>query len=330
MLNVTGGLDYAFSKAVTHRDLRMSNILISSRGQAKLVDFGLATADEALGADELDFEMPSTRTIDYAALERATGVRKDDPRSDIYFAGCIYYNMLVGKPPLMEVKNRVQRLSKTRFLEIPPIHKAQPSLPHYVTSIVNKSMALDPGRRYQRPGEMSIDLQNIMKRLEEEGPPAETSHVAMFEPNALAPLPQDENDPSEPQRSVMVVESNVQMQDVFREGLKKAGFRVLMTSDPQRAYDRINQDLGLVDCLLLNAQEVGEPALHTFNRLAEDSATEAVPVILLLGKSQMAWKKRARTADHRLVLSMPITLRDLRIVLAKLLPTDPASQSNAS
>ena len=46
MLDIASGLDYAFSRAVTHRDLRMSNVLVSSRGQAKLVDFGLATADE--------------------------------------------------------------------------------------------------------------------------------------------------------------------------------------------------------------------------------------------------------------------------------------------
>ena len=160
--------------------------------------------------------------------------------------------MLTGKPPLMEVKNRVQRLSKTRFLEIPPIHKANPALPHYVTSIVNKSMALDPGRRYQSPGEMSIDLQNIVKRLQEESPPENASHVASARGDVRRFAARRRS--AAPQRSVMVVESNVQMQDVFREGLKKAGFRVLMTSDPQRAYDRINQDLALVDCLLMNAR----------------------------------------------------------------------------
>lgn len=89
MIDVCRGLDYAFQQAVTHRDLRMSNVLVSSRGQAKLVDFGLASADEAMNGT-FEFDMPTTRTIDYAALERATGVRKDDPRSDIYFAGCIY------------------------------------------------------------------------------------------------------------------------------------------------------------------------------------------------------------------------------------------------
>ena len=75
----------------------MNNVLVSSRGQAKLVDFGLAGIDEAVADDALA-DMPNTRTIDYAALERATGVRKDDTRSDIYFLGCIFYHMLTAWP----------------------------------------------------------------------------------------------------------------------------------------------------------------------------------------------------------------------------------------
>ena len=67
-----------------------------------------------------DFELPNTRTIDYAALERATGVRKDDTRSDIYFAGCMLYHMLTGVPALVESKDRVARLSKSRFTDVVP------------------------------------------------------------------------------------------------------------------------------------------------------------------------------------------------------------------
>ncbi|HEV7224431.1 MAG TPA: serine/threonine-protein kinase, partial [Pirellulales bacterium] len=97
MIDVASGLRYAVEHGVSHRDLKLTNILISSKGQAKLVDFGLAATDNTV-SDDVSEDQLNQRTIDYAGLERATGARKDDPRSDIYFLGCIYYHMLIGKP----------------------------------------------------------------------------------------------------------------------------------------------------------------------------------------------------------------------------------------
>ena len=91
-------------------------------------------------------------------MERATGVRKDDTRSDIYFLGCIFYHMLTGQAPLSETRDQLQRLSKQRFLEVVPIQKIAPALPHWVTLVVNRAMDLDPSRRYQSPSAMLADL----------------------------------------------------------------------------------------------------------------------------------------------------------------------------
>ena len=122
----------------------------------------------------------------------------------------------------------------------------------------------------------------------------------------------------------MIVESNQKMQDIYREGFKRAGYRVLLTSDPARAVSRFRQDNTVADCVLFAAEEIGPAAVEWFNRLGTDRKALSVRALLLLGENQRAWEKDAEVADHRKVLFMPLTMRQLRAALADLLGTKTA------
>ena len=151
VVDIVAGLSYAFARGICHRDLKMSNVIVSSTGTAMLLDFGLAGGDKNLSDDAIA-KMQNPRTIDYAGLERATGVRKDDVRSDIYFLGCIFYHMITGQAPLLETRDRIQRLSRSRFTDVVPILQHDPTLPKPIVSVVNRAMELNADQRYQTPG----------------------------------------------------------------------------------------------------------------------------------------------------------------------------------
>ena len=297
--DIAAGLAYAAEQfGIRHRDLKLSNVLMSSTGRAQLVDFGLAAVS---GLDDDYGDGINPRTIDYAGLERSTGVRKDDPRSDIYFAGCMLYHMLSGQAPLVETKDRSQRLSKARFEEITPIDQLLPELPRHVVLIVKKAMELNVTRRYQTPGEMLADLRLTTRRRQaEDGQGSKGSNEGV-------------------DKSVMIIDSNTDMQDVFRQGLKKVGYRVLVVSDPQRALDRCNTGDHVADCLVFGCHSLGKPGLEAFNQIGQMDQTKQIPAVLLLTENQSGFAKKALLDDHRVVAKMPLKMRQFREVLRKLL-----------
>ncbi|HUY87166.1 MAG TPA: serine/threonine-protein kinase [Pirellulales bacterium] len=330
MIDVVSGLRYAVEHGVSHRDLKLTNILVSSKGQAKLVDFGLAATDASVSED-VSGDQLNQRTIDYAGLERATGVRKDDARSDIYFLGCIYYHMLVGRAPLQETRDRIQRLSKARFQDVVPIHQADPSMPRVASAIVNQAMQLDVDRRYQSPAQMLVDLNIAAERLaagdvggaDEGGDAAEQYRWQAERERIAAALLSDSQ-----RRSIMFVESDSRMQDLIRDALKKAGYRVLVTSDPSRALQRFQDDKQPAECAIFSTGQLAQSAIDAFQSFAGDEQTKQIPALLLLGPDQGSWKSKveASLAPHRVVASMPIKVRHLLEIIAKILPATPPAE----
>jgi serine/threonine-protein kinase len=318
--DVANALAYALTQGITHRDLKLSNILIGSSGRAKLVDFGLASISDT-SSDAKVIDSPNARAIDYAALERGTGVRKDDPRSDIYFLGCILYNVISGKAPLTETRDRLQRLNITRFREIPPLGSVTPDLHPSILAICAKAMELEADKRYQTADEMYHDLRNALERLEKGTAVSEAASTNATVGNDVPVVESQEGR----NKTVMVIESKADLQDLMREKLKSRGYRVLVFSNPDRAIDRFaNDDVTPAHCVIFSAPELGTQALEAFNRFATDEKTKDIPAILLVDRKQQHIIRGAIMAPHRLMLAMPLKVRELRIALLKLLGT-PAS-----
>jgi serine/threonine-protein kinase len=188
-----------------------------------------------------------------------------------------------------------------------PLGEIAPEVPKIVVKVVGKAIELDPNARYQTPGELVNDLTMLERRLKENAADVES----------LAELP---TGPTYKQRTVMVVESSTPLQDKFRDLFKSNGFRVLVTSDPHRPAISFHDGEKGADCVVFSTSDLEEEALESFNRFGEDPLTREIPAILLLGPKHGSWAERANVADHRVTLTTPIKIKELRATLDRLVP----------
>ncbi len=317
MYEVASGLAYASNFGIAHRDLKLSNVLISSDGKAKLVDFGLAALSDRNNPEKMA-DCPNARAIDYAALERGTGVRKDDPRSDIYFAGNMLYHMLAGQPALTETRDRLQRLNVTRFHEVVPLHERVPDVPSAANQIVQKCMAFNPDDRIQSAAALQAEVKKAIEIIE-------GGRKRNAGPDFASAMDDHHDDDDVPTNEgegyvVMLVESKAGLQNAVRERLKSRGYRVLIIADPNRALARFNsEEEAPADCVIFGAAELGNLALEAFNKFADDEHTRDIPSILLADNRQAQIISQARRGPHRKHLALPLKVRELRAALLQLL-----------
>ncbi|TDJ79998.1 MAG: serine/threonine protein kinase [Planctomycetota bacterium] len=153
-------LQHAFEGHVVHRDIKPANILVDDHGRARLIDLGLAFAED----DPMITRGGGTLgTPHYISPEQARNPAGVDTRTDIWSMGASLYHAVCGCPPF-EGDSVAEILSSVLYHRVPDPRSHASELSRGLALVIRKCLAREPERRYQEPAELMRDLERIRER----------------------------------------------------------------------------------------------------------------------------------------------------------------------
>ena len=160
-LQMARGLAAAHEAGVVHRDVKPGNVMVSSGGHVRLVDFGLA---KLTGQTSITRRGSAVGTVAYMSPEQARG-EEAGPSTDVWSLGVVLYEMVTGRRPFDGESERAVMRAIGRDRETPLLDLA-PDAPPELAEIVRKALSKNPAARYRNMGDMLEDLRSLARRLE--------------------------------------------------------------------------------------------------------------------------------------------------------------------